>query len=305
MMDFFSTARRKNPIGLVDAFTRAFAADEGPRLLLKTINGSLFEDDADQLRDKISDRPDIELIDCYLEPLQKNALLARADCYVSLHRSEGFGLTLAESMALGTPVIATGYSGNTDFMRPQNSYMVDWTPTSVGPGCEIYPAGGRWAEPDLDHAAELMRRVWARPDEAATKAERARADIDRLYRPEAAGAIARNRLERLMAAQTGAGAHRLRHSAALRAIRSELALDVRRGEPAGPGDRGGLLRRLVLRLIAPFTYHERKLDQAVFDSLSELRSQLETERQLRMHDGERLRRVEDVLADEGEQPNTN
>ena len=54
------------------------------------------------------------------------ALFARADCYVSLHRSEGFGLTLAESMALGKPVIATGYSGNTDFMTPANSYLVDW-----------------------------------------------------------------------------------------------------------------------------------------------------------------------------------
>ena len=74
------------------------------------------------------------MVDAYLEPAQNAALLARADCYVSLHRSEGFGLTLAESMALGTPVIATGYSGNTDFTTPHNSYLVDWTPTRVDPG---------------------------------------------------------------------------------------------------------------------------------------------------------------------------
>ena len=119
MFDFFSTARRKNPEGLIDAFARAFAPGEGPRLLLKTINGRLRPEAVGELRQRVAERPDIELIDAYFEPAQNAALLARADCYVSLHRSEGFGLTLAESMALGTTVIATGYSGNTDFTTPQ------------------------------------------------------------------------------------------------------------------------------------------------------------------------------------------
>ena len=126
MFDFFSTLQRKNPLGLIDAFTRAFAPDEGPRLLLKTINARFRPEAADELRRRIGERPDIELVDRYLDPRQNAALIARADCYVSLHRSEGFGLTLAESMALGTPVIATGYSGNIDFTTPSNSYLVDW-----------------------------------------------------------------------------------------------------------------------------------------------------------------------------------
>ena len=110
-----SSARRdaKNAAGLIEAFARAFAPGEGPRLLLKTINGRLRPRPRPSSGAKIAERPDIELIDTYLDPAQNAALLARADCYVSLHRSEGFGLTLAESMALGTPVIATGYSGNT------------------------------------------------------------------------------------------------------------------------------------------------------------------------------------------------
>ena len=198
MFDFFSTLRRKNAAGLIEAFTRAFAPGEGPRLLLKTINGRLRPEAEAELRRKIAQHPDIELIDAYLDPAQNAALLARADCYVSLHRSEGFGLTLAESMALGTPVIATGYSGQHRFHHTPEQLPggLDARPGS-GPDCEIYPAEGTWAEPDLDHAAELMRRVWQHPEEARAKAQRAREDIHRLYAPEVVGRLARARLERL------------------------------------------------------------------------------------------------------------
>jgi glycosyltransferase involved in cell wall biosynthesis len=290
MLDFFSTLRRKNALGLIDAFTRAFAPGEGPRLIVKTMNAEFRPRDADELRSRIGDRSDIEVIDRYLEPLQKYALLARADCYVSLHRSEGLGLTLAEAMALGTPVIATGYSGNTDFMSPENSYLVDWTPTRVGVGSEIYPERGVWAEPDLDHAAELMRRVWTQPEEAARKVERARADIERLYAPEVAGAIARGRLERLadnrLRSAPGADG-----SAASRTIRHVLALDPRVGAPPFKGGIGGRIRRLVLRLIYPFTFHERQLDRAMFDELEHLRGRIEELDEQRRHELARARRA--------------
>ena len=237
--DFFSTMRRKNTDGLIEAFARAFAPGEGPRLLLKTINGRLRPEAEAELRRKSAQHPDIELIDAYLEPAQNAALLARADCYVSLHRSEGFGLTLAEAMALGTPVIATGYSGNTDFMTARNSYLVEWTPTRVGPECEIYPAEGSWAEPDLDHAAELMRRVWKRPQEARAKAERAREDIHRLYAPEVVGRLARARLERLADRPSGDSTHASSSDMSaltelrLAALEEELAFDPARGAPDG------------------------------------------------------------------------
>jgi hypothetical protein len=302
MMDFFSTARRKNATGLIDAFTRAFAPGEGPRLLLKTINAGFRSQDADELRFRIGDRPDIDLIDCYLEPVQKYALLAKADCYVSLHRSEGFGLPLAESMALGTPVIATGYSGNTDFMTDRNSYLVDWSSTRVGLGCEIYPAVGRWAEPDLDHAAELMRRVWERPEEAAVKAARAQKDVRRRYAPTAAGAIARARLERLLdlrsATRSASGPNGI--ASTLSAVQSELAVDVRQGAPPVPRGPARFIRNLVLRLILPFTYHERKLDRALFDAIVELRDDLDREREQLREDRARLRRAESAIDREKE-----
>ena len=106
--------------------------------------------------------------------------MAACDCYVSLHRAEGFGLTMAEAMAIGKPVIATGYSGNVDFMSGENSYLVDYALGRVGPDCEIYPPEGEWAEPSIEHAAELMRRVRDEPAEAAAKGGRARADVARL-----------------------------------------------------------------------------------------------------------------------------
>lgn len=279
MMDFFSTLRRKNALGLVDAFKRAFAPDEGPQLLLKTMNAPFSEEAVRELRAAIGDRSDIKIADGYLDPAEKAALLARADCYVSLHRSEGFGLTLAEAMALGTPVIATAYSGNTDFMTPENSYLVEWTPTQVGPGDRVYPADGTWAEPDLDHAARLMRDVWERPDEAAARARRAREDIERRYAPAAAGAVARARLELLLETGVVGRAEGRTQVRLFAEIERQLELDLRRGAAPVPRGIAGLARRLVFRLMAPFTYHERNLDRTMFEALRELRAEFERAQQ--------------------------
>jgi glycosyltransferase involved in cell wall biosynthesis len=116
---------------------------------------------------------------------------------VSLHRAEGFGLTLAEAMAIGKPAIATGYSGNVDFMNSENSYLVDYTIGRVGPECEIYPPEGEWAEPSVEHAAELMRRVYEHPEEAAAIGARAGEDIAGQLSAQITGAAMRRRLQEL------------------------------------------------------------------------------------------------------------
>jgi glycosyltransferase involved in cell wall biosynthesis/2-polyprenyl-3-methyl-5-hydroxy-6-metoxy-1,4-benzoquinol methylase len=193
--DFLSIFERKNPLALVRAFARAFEGDSGPMLLLKTINGQVRLNELECLRAEIGDRPDIRLVDGYYTAAEKDALVGLSDCYVSLHRSEGLGLTMAEAMAAGKPVIATGYSGNMQFMTEANSFLVDYVLTQVPRGCEPYPVDAHWADPDVDHAARLMRSVYADPGAAAGKGQQARADLLRHHSIEvSANAIAR-RLE--------------------------------------------------------------------------------------------------------------
>src|SRR5207342_1632098 len=140
-------------------------------------------------------RPDVLVVDRYFSAQEQRALSSVCDAVISLHRSEGFGLTIAEAMAFGKPAIATAYSGNLEFMTEENSYLVPYELAEIPPGCEPYPAGSRWAEPDVAAAAELMRRVVDEPDEAAEKGRRAAEDIRELHSPERRAALVIERLE--------------------------------------------------------------------------------------------------------------
>ena len=106
------------------------------------------------------------------------ALVAAADCLVSLHRSEGLGLHLAEAMWLGTPTIATRYSGNLDFMDDDNSLLIDAELVHVERGEGVYPPSAKWADPDLDQAAAAMRRLAGDPALAARLAAAGRRTMD-------------------------------------------------------------------------------------------------------------------------------
>ena len=192
--DLFSVLERKNPVGLIEAFTRAFTPGEGPMLVIKTINGQKRMLEMEKLRYAARGRPDIILRDGYLSPVETGTLTALADCYVSLHRSEGFGLTIAEAMALGKPAIATAYSGNLEFMTEENSYLCPSRRAAVGPDREPYPAGSYWSEPDLEEGARLLRHVYEDREEAGARGVRAAADIRSLHSPRIAGVIIRERI---------------------------------------------------------------------------------------------------------------
>ena len=127
VFDYHSVFERKNPLALIEAFEQAFPEDSGASLVLKSINSEHYPEEHGRLMEAAKGRGDIHVIDRYVTAAEKNAMFAGCDCYVSLHRSEGFGNTLAEAMYLGKPVIATGYSGNMEFMTQQNSYPVDYT----------------------------------------------------------------------------------------------------------------------------------------------------------------------------------
>jgi len=187
--------QRKNPDGLIEAYRAAFGPDfHGTQLVIKT--HGLFRTPAAyrRLRAAVEGVRGL-LIDELVTQEHLDSIFHAADAYVSLHRGEGFGLPLAEMMMLGKPVIATGYSGNTDFMNPGNSWLVPYHLVEVGDaGFGPRQPGACWAQPDIEEAALIMRRVAQNRQEAKSVGEKAKADITRQYGPAAAYGRIRDRL---------------------------------------------------------------------------------------------------------------
>jgi glycosyltransferase involved in cell wall biosynthesis len=192
--NFWSVFERKNPLGLIEAFSQAFTEDEGPILVIKSSGGRNHREQARRLQAAADRRRDVFLVEQELPAGRHHGLVAACDAYVSLHRAEGFGLTIAEAMALGKPAVATGYSGNLEFMTEANSYLVGSTTVPVPDGLEPYAAGGLWAEPDWDDAAAMLRRVVEQPDEARTRAGLALRDLASGHSLEVAAEFVARRL---------------------------------------------------------------------------------------------------------------
>jgi glycosyltransferase involved in cell wall biosynthesis len=187
VFDFNSRMPRKNPLGLIRAFRAAFLPSEPAELVIKVSAGDTeFTNDRRELHESAA-RASVRVIDRILSRPELLALTATADAYVSLHRSEGFGLTIAEAMLLGRPTIATGYSGNLDFMAPGTGLLVDYTKVPIAEDVPPYPKGFLWAEPSIEHAASLMRWVFDHPAEARALGERGRAHAWEVLALEAYG----------------------------------------------------------------------------------------------------------------------
>jgi glycosyltransferase involved in cell wall biosynthesis len=192
---YFSVFERKNPIAVIETFKRAFRPDEGPQLVIKSIHGWRFAAERARLRAAAAGRSDIHLIDAYESSDRQRALIASCDAYVSLHRAEGYGLTMAEAMTYGKPVIGTRYSGNLEFMNDENSFLVPFTLQPIPHGCDPYPAGTPWAEPDIDAAADLMVRVTVDTELATRNGARARQDMATFHTPAARAELVSSRLD--------------------------------------------------------------------------------------------------------------
>ncbi|MBJ3774701.1 glycosyltransferase family 4 protein [Acuticoccus mangrovi] len=177
--DSFSFLERKNPHGLVDAFRKAFAPDEDVLLVLKTHNRDFVLDTHQSMRwerimEIAASDPRIVILNETLRYGDLMKLKKGADCYVSLHRSEGWGFGLIEAMALGTPVVSTGYSGNMDFTKPDNAWLVDYDLVEPASNEYIFVERGQvWAAPRIESAAQVLRTVRDRPDEVARRRDNA------------------------------------------------------------------------------------------------------------------------------------
>jgi glycosyltransferase involved in cell wall biosynthesis len=166
---------RKNPLAAVEAFRRAFGPRPDRVLVLKAGNLDAAPADVARLRAAAADLPNVIIDGSRLSRADNHAFTAAADIVLSLHRSEGFGLVLAEAMMLGKPVIATGWSGNMDFMDQHSAALVPATlvPPRDPSGAFNLP-GALWAEPDLDAAAAHLRRLADDPAARAALGEAGR-----------------------------------------------------------------------------------------------------------------------------------
>ncbi|HEX2233933.1 MAG TPA: glycosyltransferase family 4 protein [Thermoleophilaceae bacterium] len=267
--DYASVFERKNPLGLIEAYRRAFGPDDGARLVVKTLGGASHPEQHGRVVGAAGDRPDIEVLDGALSADEMAALTAGCDCYVSLHRSEGFGLTIAEAMLHGKPVIATAYSGPRDYLTEANGFPVGFRLVAIGPGKDPYPADGSWADPDLDQAAALMRRVVDHPEEARRRGARAREDVRAVYSPAAAGSAMAQRLRRIctLPVDPRGRVAPLDLTELTRRVRADPA-------PSPPGAALGALRRplrrAVLRLIRPQAVKQRYVEEELLRVLRTL-----------------------------------
>ncbi len=268
--DYASVLRRKNPLGCLEAFLRAFPRPGEAILVLKSINAEHHPADHEQVRVLAADHPHVVLLDAYLEPVDKDRLVASCDCFVSLHRSEGFGITMAEAMFLGKPVIATGYSGNVDFMTRENSYLVDYELAPIGSGADPYPADAEWAEPDLDHAAALMREVFEDRAGAQERAQLGRADIRRTHSLAVAGTKMAQRLMTIAAREGPSGSGWEAQAALELAERADAEVRFGHSKPTGGSHAKRLARRVAMRAIRPHTARQEIIDGDVLGALQAL-----------------------------------
>ena len=199
-------------------------------------------------------REDIVLRDGYVSAEERDSYIAACDCYVSLHRSEGLGLTMAEAMACGKPVIATGYSGNLEFMREHDSLLVPYRLVDVPDTWWAHAPGAMWAEPDVGAAARMMRRVWEHPEEAQAIGQAGTRAIVERFAPERTAAFIADRLAdvRLRGAVSARASRHDPRPAILDASRSLAEDGLGESLAAGRGFRPTtMVRRFLRRALWP------------------------------------------------------
>lgn len=195
IFDFFSYIERKNPFATIRAFKKAFPDRTSKTgLVIKVMNADTRNSEWIRMMDLIEKDPRIFVLNKTMSRHEVLDLYVVTDCFVSLHRSEGFGLGPAEAMYLNKPVIVTNYSGNTDFTLADNSCLVDYKLIPVESGQYICEKGQVWADPDVEHAACYMRKLFEDEPYSRDLGERGAHFIHTKFSPEA---VAQNYSKRL------------------------------------------------------------------------------------------------------------
>lgn len=195
--DFNSYMERKNPWAAIRAFQQAFPVFSSSRpvcLLIKAIGEDTNPERLEELNAVVAVDKRIKVISGSVSRAEMNGLIKASSAFLSLHRSEGFGRGPAEAMFYGKPTIATGYSGNMDFMNQDNSLLVDYSLYPVGETGYPYAGRSRWAKPDEDHAAYLIKWVVENEKEAKTKGKKAAHYIKKHHSTQAIGRLLARRL---------------------------------------------------------------------------------------------------------------
>jgi glycosyltransferase involved in cell wall biosynthesis len=195
LYDLNSYTERKNPAAAIQAFRAAGLAGAGAALVIKVHNVPGNQADFERLRAEAATLPGTVLITQTLTRREIYELEAACDCFVSLHRSAGFGLAIAESMYLGKPVISTDWSGTAEFVDGQTGCPVRCRLVTLDRSHGPYARGQTWAEPEVEHAAWWMRRVVEDPALARRLGAAAQQRIEERFSPALVGARYRRRLE--------------------------------------------------------------------------------------------------------------
>ncbi|MFO7625744.1 MAG: glycosyltransferase family 4 protein [Candidatus Fermentibacteraceae bacterium] len=191
--DFNSSLSRKNPLALIKAFRMAFKPTQKVRLVIKSQNSVYSPHQMNTLREA-AEGLNVCFIDQCFDDNTNLTLTKSCDAYVSLHRAEGFGLGIAEAMAMGKPVIATGWSGNMDFMNTANSIPVRYELAPLAETDPPYEKGSLWAVPDLADAAQKMRLLFENRSLGHEIGHLAKEYMLRHNSPEAVGQLIGERL---------------------------------------------------------------------------------------------------------------
>lgn len=202
IFDYNSSIERKNVTNLIKVFKETFDKGENNALLtIKTSKSDRFAVEKQEILQAIGDSKKIKIVEKIFDKNSLNYIISNCDSYISLHRSEGFGLTMAEAMYFGKPTIGTNYSGNLQFMNNENSFLVDAQKVSYGSDDLNYNSNTIWSEPSLEKASQYLKNVYDKGEEIKIIAEKGRQTIANDFSLSGIGKLIKKRGEEIISGE--------------------------------------------------------------------------------------------------------